>query len=65
MPFINRFKCQGVLQHFRAGKVCDGAGLLRLKRKDSYTQWIYHYYSLSTLGNGLGRIERYFLKTSV
>ncbi len=41
--FINRFTCQGLLQHSKVGKVYNGAGLLLHKRKDAGAQWIYHY----------------------
>ncbi len=43
MALMNRLKCQGLSQYPRAGKVCDGAGLLLHKRKDGGAQWIYHY----------------------
>lgn len=43
MALMNTFKCQGLLQYPRAGKVCDGVGLLLLKRKDGGAQRIYHY----------------------
>ncbi|CAK02372.1 hypothetical protein predicted by Glimmer/Critica [Bartonella tribocorum CIP 105476] len=34
---------QSLSQHPRAGKVCDGAGLLLNKRKDGGAQWILRY----------------------
>ncbi|CAK02404.1 phage integrase [Bartonella tribocorum] len=34
---------RAVSQYPRAGKVCDGAGLLLHKRKDRGAQWIYRY----------------------
>ncbi len=43
MALMNRFKCQELSQHQRAGKVCDGAGLLLHKRKNGDAQWLYRY----------------------
>ncbi|WP_246054719.1 DUF4102 domain-containing protein [Bartonella massiliensis] len=35
---------QSLLQHSKAGKVYDGAGLLLHKRKDGNAQWILYYF---------------------